>query len=63
LLEDSGLDTPSLLKDSELEIATLLDDSTADDSVATGAGLLTASSLHAENINNEKDASIASTET
>jgi hypothetical protein len=47
-----------LLEDSELEIATLLDDS-----VATGTGLLPASSLHDVNGNNEKDANIASTET
>ena len=67
MLEDSGLETASLLEDTgpepvSLLEATLLEDSTADDPVAAGIGLFTASSPHAVKDKTEIDASIASTE-
>jgi hypothetical protein len=60
-LEISELLEVTSLEDTGFETTSLLEDSAAEDSVATGAGLLTASSLHA--VKNKKDASIASTET
>jgi hypothetical protein len=61
LLESRELLKASWFEEPGFENTSLLEDSAAEDSVATGAGLLTASSLHA--VKNKKDASIASTET
>ncbi|OWV21723.1 hypothetical protein B7982_11490 [Fibrobacter sp. UWB2] len=62
-LEISELLEVTSLEDTGFETTSLLEDSAAEDSAATGIGLFTTSSLHAVKDKNEKDASIASTET
>jgi hypothetical protein len=62
LLESSELLRASLFEEPGFETASLLENSVANDPVATGTGLFTASSLHAVKDKIEIDASIASTE-